>query len=129
MYDFGLSSYERLTPSEKRLQEQFFSTTNTANLVAMVRARVDDRATDGDVVDLMHEIFTKALGGKTKVDNTATLNKEVISTLTHRLQSSREASLRSRRIGFETHKIPSTILPRASFSIEPEREVDTFFLR
>lgn len=130
MYNFRLTVDEQLTPSELSIREEFFSKNNIKNVVTLVHGTIDRYVTQGRIVDVMHEIFTQALGQKNGLVGTSidTLNASVSSTILLRQQASLAASVRSRRVGFETSKIPTTILPRASFNPESGNDdLDTLF--
>lgn len=93
----------------------------------MVREKVDSSLSQGHVVDTMHDVFTRALGGQDGVDGVNVgiidkINAEVVTLASQRKARSDQASKLSRRVGFERSKIPSTILPRASFSLEADDE-------
>jgi hypothetical protein len=128
MYNFRVKLDEQLSPSELRVRNDFFSKQNTQKVVALVHGSVDRYLTDGSIVDVMHEVFTQSLGQKNGLVGTtlAALNDLVSSTILSRQRASASASIRSRRVGFETSKIPTTILPRPSFSYKSDDD-DAFF--
>lgn len=90
----------------------------------MVREKVDSSLSQGHVVDTMHDVFTRALGGQDSLDVGLIdkINAEVVTLASQRKARSDQASKLSRRVGFERSKIPSSILPRASFSLEADDE-------
>lgn len=121
---FSLSLDERLSPSEIVLQNKLKDPTNVGRVVLVIHEMVDKFVTHAEVVDVMHDVFTQFLGNNFNssfsngiVDR---LNKEVVEEVRRRKISSNKASQISRRVGFETSKIPARMLPRASFSIEAE---------
>lgn len=92
----------------------------------MVRETVGETYSHGHVVDVMHEVFTQFLGGRNglnSVDIIDRINIAVANKVLNRKMASNKASQISRRVGFETSKIPKTFMPRASFSLESEDEV------
>ncbi len=123
MFSYSLKLDERLSPSEILVQDKFFSRSNTNRVTQMVREKVDSSYSQGRVVDTMHDVFTRALGGKTGVGSDINkINAEVVAQALQRKVSSDQASKISRRVGFERNKVPTTMLPRASFSLESEDE-------
>ena len=124
---YSLRLEERLSPSEKVIQRLFFGEENIDKVVSMVHVSVDKFLSRGDVVDVMHDLFTRKLGENSRglrnshgvIDE---INATVVATMLRQKKASNKASQISRRIGFETNKIPVQLLPRASFSLESEDE-------
>lgn len=123
---FSLNLDERLSPSEIVLQNQFKDQANVDRVVLVVHETVDKFLTHGEVVDVMHDVFTQFLGENFNVSFSHgivdRLNNEVVASVRRRKMASNKASQISRRVGFETSKIPGRILPRASFSVESENQ-------
>lgn len=123
---FSLSLNERLSPSEIVLQNQLKDKANVERVVLVIHETVDKFVTHGEVVDVMHDVFTQFLGENFNMNFSHglvdRLNKEVVEEVRRRKMASNKASQISRRVGFETSKIPSRMLPRASFSLESEDE-------
>lgn len=123
---FSLKEEERLSPSETAIQKNFYEQANITRVLRMVHESVDNFYSQGDVVDAMHDVFIQWLGENFHVSNTHgivdRMNDAVVERVRRRKMASNKASQISRRVGFETNKIPSTILPRASFSLESEDE-------
>lgn len=122
---FSLKADERLSPSEIVVQKQFFDRDNVHRVHRRVQQTVDNFYTSGDVADVMHNVFTQYLGANFNtsiprgiVDR---LNDAVVELVQNQKISSKKASQISRKVGFETSKIPTRILPRASFSVETEK--------
>ena len=92
----------------------------------MVRESVDNFYSQGDVVDVMHAVFTQFLGENFNVSFSHRivngLNDSVVAQVRRRKMASNKASKISRKVGFETNKIPVNFLPRPSFSLESEDE-------
>lgn len=112
---------ELVSPVEKMLKEKFFSNLNTTTVVGMVHSRVSSQFSRGEIVDVMHTVFTHMLGSN-QLNSVEELNAAVVQDMFRRKNSSDKASFVSRKVGFERNKIPSNILPRASFSLESEDE-------
>lgn len=123
---YSLKLEEPLSPSETVVQRQLFDKSNINRVVVMVRDSVGELYSHGHVVDVMHEVFTQILGGKEGLGNSGDIvqrfNSAVVKKVLNRKMASNKASMISRRVGFETNKIPATMLPRASFSLESEDE-------
>ena len=123
---FALNLEERLSPSEIVLQNQFKDQGNVDRVVHVVHETVDSLLTHGEVVDVMHDVFTQFLGENFNVSFSHgivdKLNNDVVEKVRRRKMASNKASQISRRVGFETSKIPGRILPRASFSLESEED-------
>lgn len=127
MFSMSLLRYplkvdERLTPSEQALHDFFFRADNAAQLLRAVHARVDAGISHAALIDAMHDIFTEGIGGSSRNISVATLRTDVVNRLLHKKNMSNRASALSRRVGFERSKIPTQILPRASFSLPSEDE-------
>lgn len=127
MFRYPLKLDERLSPSEIVVQNRFFSQANINHAVLMVRETVDYFYSHGDVYDAMYEVFTRTLGEKNGVSSKDDgiinkMNSAVVAQILKRKVASNQASKVSRRVGFENSKIPTAILPRASFSLEAEDE-------
>lgn len=123
MFTYSLKLDEQLSPSETVLQTRFFDKENTKTVVRMVHQTVDNSITHGDVVDVMHDVFTHFLGRKNGVEGTVVdeINAAVVAKIVRRKTTSNQASKISRRVGFETNKIPSQFLARPSFSLESDK--------
>ena len=123
---FSLKQEERLSPSETSIQKNFYDQTNVTRVLAMVRERIDNFYSQGDVVDVMHTVFTQFLGENFNVSFSSgivdKLNDAVVAQVRRRKMASNKASKISRKVGFETNKIPGKFLPRPSFSLESEDE-------
>ena len=122
MFRYSLKIDERLSPSEIVVQTDFFSQANINHLVLMVRGSVDSSYSHGDVHDAMDEVFTRTLGSRRDDVVISNMNSDVVALMLKRKVASNQASKISRRVGFENGKIPATILPRASFSLQSEEE-------
>lgn len=127
---FSLQSEERLSPSEIILQRDFFGDSNVDVLLSTVRKTVDNLYSGGDVADIMHDVFTTFLGENFNASASrqvvSTLNERVVASIKRRKMFSKKASQISRKVGFETSKIPTKIMPRASFSLESENDFFEF---
>lgn len=123
---FALKQDERLSPSETSIQNKFYDHENISRVLHMVHESVDNFYSQGNVVDVMHDVFTQMLGENVNVRNfdgiVGRMNDAVVERVRDRKMASNRASQISRRVGFETNKIPSKFLPRASFSLEEEDE-------
>ena len=121
MLRYSLNQDELVSPVEKRLKETFFEKSNVDTVVMEVHSKVDTRISRTCIVDNMHCVFVNMLGYN-EILNIQQLNANVVQEIFRKKTNSDKASQISRRVGFERSKIPTTILPRPSFSVETDDE-------
>jgi hypothetical protein len=113
--------HENLSPLEGRLRAEFMSCENKKAVFVSVQTRVSPTIGFGAVVDAMHDTFLKSLSrSPTGVDE---LNRYLIERVVDQHARSIENSAKSREFGFVRGKIPSSMLPRPSFSL-PEDDLN-----
>lgn len=127
---FSLKQEERLSTSETLIKDKFYHHDNITRVHLAVHRQINNSYSQGDVVDVMHSVFTQALGEnfnmKFETGVVDRLNAKVVERIRALKSASDKALLTSRRVGFETSKIPATFLPRASFSVEKDSFEDSF---
>lgn len=121
---FSLKREERLSTSETLIKDKFYNHDNITRVHLAVHRHINNSYSQGDVVDAMHHVFTQTLGDNFNMKYESgvvdRLNAKVVDRIRTRKIASDKALLTSRRVGFETSKIPATFLPRASFSVEKD---------
>lgn len=113
--------YTMVSPLEKKRRHDFFENGNVNSVVLDVHSRVDSEISRTTIVESMHCVFTNMLG-RNQLLGLNVLNENVVQELIRKKASSDKFSLVSRKVGFESSKIPTNILPRPSFSLEKEDE-------
>lgn len=121
MLRYSLNQDELVSPAEKRIKEAFFHKTNVDTVTRDVHSKIDARISRGCVVDSMHCVFVNMLGHNELI-SIDQLNSNTVQEVFRKKTNSDKASQISRRVGFERSKIPTTILPRPSFSVETDDE-------
>ena len=110
---------EPMSPNEHAIHGVFFSKDNTLRVHRSAQTHVSASLSFATVVDAMHKEFSLGLGGRVPVD-VESLNQSTINSLYDSHQKHLLAVAQSREVGFENSRIPTTLLPRASFQIQPE---------
>ena len=108
--------YTMVSPLEKKKRDEFFEKGNVDSIVLDVHSQVDSDISSATIVESMHCVFTNMLG-RNQVLELNVLNENVVRELIRKKASSDKFSLVSRKVGFESSKIPTNILPRPSFSL------------
>lgn len=118
----SLELEEPMSPKEKALKTQFFDKQNTLRVFSSAQTHVNPTVSYSTVVDAMHKEFTLGLGGRAPID-VETLNQSTINNMYDSYQKHLRAVAHTREVGFENSKIPTTMLPRASFNLQEDDEV------
>ncbi|CAN0368086.1 unnamed protein product [Ectocarpus sp. 6 AP-2014] len=111
-----------MTPNEHAIKNVFFSDANVSRVHVSAQTHVHANISYPTVVDAMHKEFTVGLGGREPV-NVDALNRNTMNTLHDCHQKHLRAVARSREVGFENSRIPTNLLPRASFELQTDSEL------
>lgn len=111
-----------LLPSEKVMKAKFLSEENKLVVWRSATRLVYPTITFGNVVDEMENVFN--LSTYDLPSSVKDLNNRTIEKLQRDHERHIRGTARSREFGFVNGKIPSTMLPRPSFSVEDEKEDD-----
>ncbi|CAM9155333.1 unnamed protein product [Ectocarpus sp. 8 AP-2014] len=111
-----------MTPNEYAIKNVFFSDANVSRVHVSAQTHVHANISYPTVVDAMHKEFTVGLGGREPV-NVDALNRSTMNTLHDCHQKHLRAVARSREVGFENSRIPTNLLPRASFELQTDSEL------
>lgn len=112
---------EAMTPKEKVVKEEFLSKENSLRVFGSAQRHVNPTISYSNVVDAMHKEFTQGLGGSAPV-SVPSLNQTTIDNLSISYTKHIVAMHQTRRVGFDTSKIPSNMLPRPSFNLQEDDE-------